>query len=79
MLQAKSERMFEDGRRKFGRHSVSMIHRLGFVPVAEPSVRIQASRRNSEECFEIRRWYLQALKKELPIWKSPIFASTSNP
>ena len=75
MLQAKADRLFEHGRTKFGGHWVSMIHRLGFVPVTEPSVRIEVSRRNSEECFEICRWYLRALKEELPIWKKPIFAS----
>ena len=77
MLRARADGMFEHGREQFGAHAVAIVHRLGFVPVAEPSVRIEVSRGHSEECFEICHWYLRALKKELPIWKNPVFENQS--
>lgn len=63
--------------RTFGEHSLDFHHRLGMVPVAEPSVLVRVSCGHSPRAFELCQHYLQAVKSTLPIWKEPRFAQLS--
>lgn len=60
---------------QFGEHGLDFHHRLGMVPVAEPSVIVRISCGHSPQAFALCQHYLNAVKKTLPIWKEPVFAS----
>ena len=63
---------------QFGEHQAKIIHRIGFVAAAEPSLLLRVGAPHSAEAFEICRWYLAELKREAPFWKhivkSPVIA-----
>jgi molybdopterin synthase catalytic subunit len=46
-----------------------IAHRLGVVPLAEPSVAIAASSPHRQDAFEAARWLIDTLKESVPIWK----------
>ncbi len=46
-----------------------IVHRLGLVPLAEPSVAIAASSPHRHDAFEAARWLIDTLKESVPIWK----------
>ena len=69
------EATIQDAQTKFGPHGLDFHHRLGFVPVAEPSVMVRVSGGHSKDTNELYLHYLAAIKTTLPIWKEPVFAS----
>jgi molybdopterin synthase catalytic subunit len=50
-------------------------HRLGFVPAGEASVFVRTTSRNRAEAYRANQWMMDELKKSVPIWKRPRFAS----
>lgn len=52
-------------------------HRIGRVPIAEPSVLIAVACPHRGEAFEACRWLIDTLKAEVPIWKKEIWADDS--
>jgi molybdopterin synthase catalytic subunit len=54
-------------------HKVSIIHRVGAVPLTEASVAIAVSASHRNEAFEACRYAIDQLKKNVPIWKKEIF------
>ena len=59
--------------REFGSHDLYFHHRLGYVPVAEPSVIVRVATGHSAAAFDLCQSYLNAVKRTLPIWKEPVF------
>ena len=53
---------------------VASVHRLGDVPVGEPSVVIAVSSPHREAAYGASRTALERLKKEVPIWKREHYA-----
>ena len=53
---------------------IAMLHRLGPVGVGEDSVAIAVACPHRAEAFEACRWLIDALKREVPIWKKDVFA-----
>ena len=53
---------------------VAMLHRLGPVGVGEASVAIAVACPHRAESFEACRWLIDALKRDVPIWKKDVFA-----
>ena len=54
---------------KYGDHDAKIIHRLGFVAVAEPSVVLRIATPHSKLAYQLSEWYLDKIKNTLPIWK----------
>jgi molybdopterin synthase catalytic subunit len=54
-----------------------ILHRLGRVAVGEPSVLIAVSTPHRHEAFEACRWLIDALKKDVTIWKKEIWGDGS--
>ncbi|MGI9239711.1 MAG: molybdopterin synthase catalytic subunit [Verrucomicrobiales bacterium] len=73
MAEAMLEKMAHEGAREFGEHRLKLHHRVGFVPVAEPSVVIRVTTPHSQAAFDICRSYLHRLKTEIPIWKHLVY------
>ncbi len=62
-----------EARQRWNLHGISMIHRIGVVPVMEASVVIAVSASHRREAFEACRFTIDELKKKVPIWKKEIF------
>lgn len=56
-------------KRRWRLRKVAMAHRVGLVPVGEPSVVIAVSAAHRAEAFEAGRWLIDRLKERVPIWK----------
>ena len=70
MAEKEIGRLVEEARRRWPLRRVGVVHRIGRVPVAEPSVIIAVSAGHRAEAFEAARWLIDELKKSVPIWKS---------
>ncbi|HWE02978.1 MAG TPA: molybdenum cofactor biosynthesis protein MoaE [Tepidisphaeraceae bacterium] len=53
---------------------LALLHRIGRVGIAEPSVVIAVSTPHRAEAFEACRWLIDTLKAEVAIWKKEIWA-----
>lgn len=51
---------------------MTVHHRVGFVPVAEPSLFIRVGAAHRGPAFEAAEWLIVELKKRVPIWKHPM-------
>lgn len=47
----------------------AIVHRLGEVPVGEPSVAVVVSSPHRRTAFEAAEWLIDTLKQHVPIWK----------
>ena len=56
---------------------LAILHRIGRVEVARPSVIIAVSTPHRGEAFEACRWIIDTLKAEVPIWKREVWEDGS--
>ncbi len=56
---------------------VSVLHRVGTVPVGEVSVLIGVATAHRTESFSACRFLIDELKQHVPVWKKEIFADGS--
>jgi molybdopterin synthase catalytic subunit len=54
---------------------ITIVHRLGRVELAEPSVLIAVSTPHRGESFEACRFLIDSLKKDIAIWKKEVWSS----
>ncbi len=47
----------------------SICHRIGLVPVGEPSLHVRVASRHRAEAFAASEWIVDQLKQRVPIWK----------
>jgi len=66
-------RLADEARSRWNLGRVALVHRLGAVQPGEVSVMIAVAARHRAEAFEACRWLIDALKKEVPIWKKDVF------
>src|SRR4051812_27610565 len=71
------DRIAREAITKFGLSSAIVRHRLGFVPVGEPSVFVRTTSRNRLECYRANEWIMAELKQRVPIWKRPEFKTAA--
>jgi molybdopterin synthase catalytic subunit len=64
-----------EAKRRWGLRKVAMAHRVGVVPVGEPSVVIAVSAGHRAEAFTAGRWLIDRLKEIVPIWKKERYRS----
>lgn len=60
-----------EAREKFGCDGITLHHRIGCVPVAEPSLFVRVTARHRGPAFDACRWVIERLKQDVPIWKLP--------
>ncbi|HEX8076894.1 MAG TPA: molybdenum cofactor biosynthesis protein MoaE [Chthoniobacterales bacterium] len=63
----------ESAATKFEVREIVLRHRIGFVPVAEPSVVVRVTSRHRGVAFAANQWIMDELKRVVPIWKRPVF------
>lgn len=67
----------ESAAEKFDVREISLRHRLGFVPIAEPSVVVRVASGHRGAAFAASQWIMDELKRVVPIWKHPVFKGES--
>jgi len=63
----------DDARRRWRLQRVTMVHRIGVVPVGDASVAILVSAGHRAPAFAACRWLIDRLKEIVPIWKKEHF------
>ena len=52
--------------------SVRVVHRLGLVPVNEPSLWVEVTAPHRAEAFAACQFLIEEMKQKVPIWKKPL-------
>ena len=65
------ELIFEDIDRQWPIESVRLVHRIGVVPVNEPSLWIEIIASHRAEAFAACQFLIDEMKVRVPIWKQP--------
>jgi molybdopterin synthase catalytic subunit len=63
----------ETAAEKFDVREIFLRHRVGFVPVAQPSVVVRVTSGHRGAAFAASQWIMDELKRVVPIWKHPVF------
>ena len=61
---------------RFPVHDLIVHHRIGFVPVAAPSLFLRVSAAHRGPAFAAAEWFIDELKQRIPIWKHPVSQAT---
>ena len=61
-------------RAKWPVRKIALLHRIGRVAIAEPSVIVAVSTPHRGDAFEACRWLIDLLKKDVAIWKQEIWS-----
>ena len=67
--------MAQDAGQKWPGARIAIEHRLGSVPLGEPSVIIAVGTPHRAEAFACCRFLIEELKHRVPIWKKEIGAA----
>ncbi len=52
--------------------SVHLVHRVGLIPVGEPSLWVEVVAPHRGEAFAACQWLIDEMKRLAPIWKKPV-------
>ncbi len=74
MAQKKMEELMIRLGEKHSCQKAIFIHRVGSVPVGEPSLFLRVFSRHRTEGFQMAMELINELKREIPIWKKAIFS-----
>jgi molybdopterin synthase catalytic subunit len=74
MAERRLAELESEARRRWPVLECMVVHRLGRVPVAEASVAIVVSTPHRADAFAAGQWLIDALKKDVPIWKREAWA-----
>ena len=69
----------ESAAKKFDVREIFLRHRIGFVAAGEPSVVVRVAAGHRGAAFSASQWIMDELKREVPIWKHPVFKETAAP
>ena len=73
MAQHQLEAVAREAREKFDCGMIALHHRIGLVPVAEPSLFVRVTAKHRGPAFTACQWVIEQLKQLVPIWKRPRF------
>ncbi len=64
--------LFDEMEKRWPVESVRLVHRIGEVPVNEPSLWVEIVAPHRQEAFSACQWLIDEMKKVVPIWKKPL-------
>jgi len=67
------EALVAEARQRWAVKRIAIVHRVGKVEIGEASVVIAVSAAHRQEAFEACRFAVDALKRDVPIWKKEVF------
>jgi len=73
MVVAEFERIVAEAKARWPDAVCRVAHRLGDVPVGEPSIAVVAAAPHRREAFEACRFLIEEAKRRLPVWKHERF------
>ena len=73
MARHQLELLANEAGQRFPVFQVILHHRIGFVPVAEPSLFLRVTAGHRGTAFAAAQWLIEELKERVPIWKHPVF------
>ena len=68
--------LFDEVARRWPVESVRLVHRVGLVPVNEPSLWVEVVAPHRGEAFAACQWLIDEMKRGVPIWKKPVVEKT---
>ena len=77
MAEHQLRQIAEEGMRNFELLQLTIMHRIGFVPVGEASLLVRVGSKHRAEAFRACSTIVDELKKRVPIWKHPQFVATA--
>ena len=66
------EKIFREVEQRWPVESIRLVHRIGKVPVNEPSLWVEVIAPHRAEAFAACQFVIDEMKKVVPIWKRPI-------
>jgi molybdopterin synthase catalytic subunit len=64
--------LFDEMEKRWPTESVRLVHRIGVVPVNEPSLWVEVIAPHRGEAFAACQWLIDEMKRVVPIWKKPM-------
>lgn len=65
------EKIFDEIERRWPVEGIRLVHRIGTVPVNEPSLWVEVATPHRAEAFQACQYLIDEMKKVVPIWKRP--------
>jgi molybdopterin synthase catalytic subunit len=72
MARHQFELIFQEIEKRWPIESVRLIHRLGVVPVNEPSLWVEVIASHRGEAFAAGQYLIDEMKRLVPIWKKAV-------
>ena len=66
------EKIFEAVEQRWPIESIRLVHRIGTVPVNDPSLWIEVTAPHRGEAFAACQFIIDEMKEVVPIWKRPV-------
>jgi len=79
MAEAEFARIVEEAARRWPGVAVAVRHRVGWVPVGEPSIAIATAAPHRAEAYEASRYVIDETKRRVPVWKKEHLAGGRTP
>lgn len=73
MAERQLDRLAQGTVERFGLIALRVHHSVGVVPVGEVSLRLQVAAKHRKPAIEAMDHFIDALKRDVPIWKRPVF------
>ncbi len=72
MVEHQFNLIFADVAQRWPIESVRLVHRIGWVPVNEPSLWVEVIGPHRGEAFAACQYIIEEMKRVIPIWKKPL-------
>jgi molybdopterin synthase catalytic subunit len=69
MALAEMKKLAQETEKNFAIHDLYCIHRVGYIPVGETSLRVVIWSKHRKEAIKALDWFITEIKQRLPIWK----------
>lgn len=69
MAQKELQKLAEETAEKFKISDLICIHRIGYVPIGEASLRVVIWSKHRVEGLTAMAWFISEMKERVPIWK----------
>lgn len=73
MAEYQMKAIAEAAAESFALTRVEIRHRIGFVPVSQPSVFVRVTSPHRAAGYAGNQWIMEELKRRVPIWKRVVF------
>jgi molybdopterin synthase catalytic subunit len=77
MAQKELQKLAEETAEKFRISDLDCIHRVGYVPIGEASLRVVIWSKHRVEGLDAMAWFISEMKERVPIWKHAVLPDGS--